>query len=125
MACLIVFFPMAMGMLQGVKQAKKKMQALIAPYDPRPLSVFLHLYLPHSVPQFTQALRVCVASAPIAVLVGEWIGGASGIGWLMLHARARFDMALMMAALLVIFALALLLYSINQKFCRWLEQRYL
>ena len=64
---------------------------------------------PHC-PRFTSGLRVAAAVAPIGAVVGEWVGSSAGLGYLMLHANARMQVDLMFAALLVLAAMALLLW---------------
>jgi putative hydroxymethylpyrimidine transport system permease protein len=53
---------------------------------------------------------VAASVAPIGAVVGEWVGSAGGLGYLMLHANARMQIDLMFAALLVLAAMALALY---------------
>jgi putative hydroxymethylpyrimidine transport system permease protein len=48
--------------------------------------------------------------APIGAVVGEWVGSSAGLGYLMLHANARLQIELMFAALIVLMAMALVLY---------------
>ena len=43
-------------------------------------------------------------------MVGEWVGASAGLGYLMLHANARMQVDLMFAALVVLAAMALILY---------------
>ena len=57
-----------------------------------------------------QAFRIATAVAPIAAVVGEWVGSGAGLGYLMLHANGRGQTALMFAAMVVLMAIALCLY---------------
>ena len=43
-------------------------------------------------------------------MVGEWVGSSAGLGYLMLHANARLQIEVMFAALIVLMAMALVLY---------------
>ena len=66
--------------------------------------------LPAALPAFGSGLRVATAVAPIGAVVGEWVGSSAGLGYLMLHANARLQIELMFAALIVLMAMALVLY---------------
>jgi putative hydroxymethylpyrimidine transport system permease protein len=48
--------------------------------------------------------------APIGAVVGEWVGAARGLGFLMLQANARLQTDLMFAALFVLAVFAVTLY---------------
>jgi putative hydroxymethylpyrimidine transport system permease protein len=69
-----------------------------------------HIRMPAALPAFASGLRVATAVAPIGAVVGEWVGSASGLGHLMLHANARMQTDLMFAALFVLAILAIALY---------------
>lgn len=124
MATLIVFFPLAMGFITGLARPLGSLQGVVDSYQTGPWKLLWAIRLPLAVPHITQGLRVSIATAPIAVLVGEWIGGAQGLGWLMLHARARFETPKMMACLLVICLIGGLFYILAQILCRALDNHY-
>ena len=65
---------------------------------------------PAALPACASGLRVATAVAPIGAVVGEWVGASAGLGYLMLHANARMQVDLMFAALVVLAAMALILY---------------
>ena len=44
-------------------------------------------------------------------MIGEWVGGARGLGAVMIHANGRMKTDLMFAALFVVVALSLTLYT--------------
>ena len=66
--------------------------------------------MPAALPALASGLRVAAAVAPIGAVIGEWVGSSAGLGYLMLHANARMQVDLMFAALLVLAAMALLLW---------------
>jgi putative hydroxymethylpyrimidine transport system permease protein len=76
----------------------------------KPLRLLLRLRLPAALPAFGSGLRIATAVAPIGAVVGEWVGSSAGLGYLMLHANARMQIGLMFAALIVLMAMALMLY---------------
>ena len=74
------------------------------------VNLYIYIKIPFALPSLASGIRVAAAVAPIGAVVGEWVGASSGLGYLMLHANARVQTDLMFAALLVLTAMALLLY---------------
>ena len=64
---------------------------------------------------FASGLRVAVAIAPIGAVIGEWVGGSSGLGYLMTYANARTQTDLLFAALAVLVLITLTLYSATDR----------
>ncbi|WP_289091612.1 ABC transporter permease subunit [uncultured Sulfitobacter sp.] len=84
----------------------------------------LLLRLPHAVPGLISGLRLAVVYGPLAVLIGEWVGSSRGLGHLILMANGRGQTALMFAALIVLAALSLLLWTAVEALARWAARRY-
>src|SRR3546814_1565873 len=63
-------------------------------------------------PAFASGLKVAAAVAPIGAVIGEWVGASAGLGFLMLQANARVQTDLMFAALIVLAACAIALYTL-------------
>ena len=68
--------------------------------------------LPAALPQLMVGLRVAAAVAPLGAIVGEWVGGAAGLGLLMLHSNARMQTDMVFACLTVLVAISLLFWAI-------------
>jgi putative hydroxymethylpyrimidine transport system permease protein len=67
---------------------------------------------------------VAASVAPIGAIVGEWVGSSSGLGYLMLHANGRGQTDLMFAALVVLCAMALIIWSITNRISHRFDQKY-
>ena len=80
-----------------------------------PRNTLLRLRLPAALPAFASGLRVAVAIAPIGAVIGEWVGGSSGLGYLMTYANARTQTDLLFAALAVLVLITLTLYSATDR----------
>lgn len=115
MACLIIFFPVTIALADGLARIDPgliDMARVMTGGRTRRWRLLLHLLGPAALPALGSGLRIAAAVAPIGAVVGEWVGAAGGLGWLMLHANARAKIDLMFAALVVLAALALLLYRL-------------
>jgi putative hydroxymethylpyrimidine transport system permease protein len=110
MAILIIYFPVTAALFDGLRRTEPGWLDLARTMGSSPLRTLLHLRLPAALPAFGSGLRIAAAIAPIAAVVGEWVGSGAGLGYLMLHANGRLQTDLMFAAMIVLMAIALGLY---------------
>jgi len=110
MAALIIYFPAAAALLDGLRRTEPEWLDLARTMNASRLRTLLRVRLPAALPTFGAGLRIATAVAPIGAVVGEWVGSSSGLGYLMLQANARLKIDLMFAALFVLIAIALTLY---------------
>ena len=110
MAVLIIYFPVTAALFDGLRRTDPGWLDLARTMGASPLRTLWHLRLPAALPAFGSGLRIAAAVAPIAAVVGEWVGSGAGLGYLMLHANGRSQTALMFAAMAVLMAIALCLY---------------
>lgn len=114
MAGLIIFFPVALAFLDGLRRTEPAWLDLartMTAGTPRARWAELrHVRAPAALPTLGSGLRVAAGVAPIGAVIGEWVGSSAGLGYLMLHANARMQTDLMFAALLTLAALAVALY---------------
>lgn len=110
MAVLIIYFPIAAAFYDGLRRADPEMLDLVRLLGASRFDTMRLIRLPAALPALASGLRVAASVAPIGAVVGEWVGSAGGLGYLMLHANARMQIDLMFAALLVLAVMALILY---------------
>ena len=110
---LIVFFPVAVATMVGIRSVDKRLIELGRSLRATRWQVFRHLELPAALPQILGGMRVGVTLAVIGAIVGEWAGADKGLGVLINLARGSlFDYPLMFATLLTIALIAVVLYLI-------------
>jgi NitT/TauT family transport system permease protein len=68
-----------------------------------------HVYLPSATAWVFASLHSAVGMAFVGAVVGEYLGSASGVGYLILQAEGTFDINTVMAGILVLTAFALVL----------------
>ncbi|MFW5832570.1 MAG: ABC transporter permease [Pseudomonadota bacterium] len=118
MAVLIIYFPLTAALYDGLKRADPSLLDLATLQGATGWQRLALIRLPAALPAFASGLRVAAAVAPIGAVVGEWVGASAGLGYLMLHANARMQVDLMFAALVVLCAIALALYTTIDHFAR-------
>jgi putative hydroxymethylpyrimidine transport system permease protein len=110
MAILIIYFPVAAALFDGLRRTEPGWLDLARTMGATRARTLLRVRLPAALPAFGSGVRVATAVAPIGAVVGEWVGSSAGLGYLMLHANARLQIEVMFAALIVLMAMALVLY---------------
>ena len=107
MTVLIVFFPVASAFLDGLLRTPQAALDLAQVMGASRWRVMRHLRIPAALPGLATGLRLAAVYAPIGAVIGEWVGGARGLGALMIHANGRMKTDLVFAALLVLSVLTI------------------
>jgi NitT/TauT family transport system permease protein len=110
---LIVFFPIAIATMVGIRSTDPLLDELLRSLGARPHQRTRLLEIPSALPVLFGGMRVGVTLAVVGAIVGEWAAPSRGLGVLMLQARgALFDIPLMFATLLTIALVGIALYRI-------------
>lgn len=84
----------------------------------------LKLALPAAMPNFLVAFRLNAAVAFIAAVIGEYLTGVRGLGWLFALSFSRFDVDRAWGAAIVIVALSILSYASASRVEEWGIERW-
>lgn len=112
MAALIIFFPVCTTCFDGLRHTPVGYLDLAKTMGASPRQMLLHVRLPAALPTLASGVRVAMVVAPIGAVVGEWVGSAGGLGYLMLQSNARMQIADMFAALFILALFSIALYYI-------------
>src|SRR5436853_362113 len=82
------------------------------------LGILFYIRVPSALPALASGLRMAAAIAPLGAVLGEWVGASSGLGFLMLNANARLDIALVFSALFLLIVFSLALYFLVDQFLK-------
>jgi len=119
MATLIIYFPVTAAFLDGLRRTEPGWLDLARTMGADRRSILFRIRVPAALPALASGLRVAAAVAPIGAVVGEWVGSAGGLGYLMLNANARMQTDLMYAALATLTVLGIVLYfTLNRLLAR-------
>jgi NitT/TauT family transport system permease protein len=110
-AALIVFFPVLINTVVGVRAVPEDLHALMRSLQASRWQTFRLLEIPAALPVFFGGLRVGATLAVIGAVVGEFVGADRGLGFLINVGRGLYDTALVFVAMFVLIALALILYG--------------
>ena len=110
---LIVFFPVAIATMVGVRAVDERLLELARSLRATRWQIVTTLEVPAALPAIFGGLRVGVTLAVVGAIVGEWAGADRGLGLLVNLARgALFDTPLMFATVLTIALLGIGLYGL-------------
>jgi NitT/TauT family transport system permease protein len=110
---LIVFFPVAVATMVGIRSVDPGLLELARSLRATPRRVLLDVEIPAALPSILGGLRVGVTLAVVGAIVGEWAGADKGLGVLVNLARGSlFDIPLMFATLVTIALLGIVCYAL-------------
>ena len=119
-AFLVSWFPIIVTTVQGMRMVQPEMLDLVRSLQASDWQIFTKVRLPNALPQFFGGLKIAITLAVIGAIIGEFVGGNSGLGYLVLVANYEINTPLMFAALVVLSALGLVLYGILVVLEMWL-----
>lgn len=108
---LIVFFPMLMNTLVGIRDVPGSLQDLMRSLQATRWQMFTRLEIPAALPILFGGLKVSATLSVIGVVVGEFITADAGLGYLLKIARQAYDTPLVFVAVLTLALIARLLYG--------------
>ena len=102
MATLIIYFPVASALCDGLARTNGGLIDLAKLHNANRWQILMYFRLPNALPSLASGLRVAVNVAPIGAIVGEWVGAAAGLGFIINQANARLQVSLVFASLVIL-----------------------
>jgi len=121
---LITFFPIVVNLVDGLRSADRASIDMFRTLGASRWQIFLKLQAPSALPFFFSGLKISAVFAVIGAVIGEWVGGQAGLGWLMQVVRPLFKTELVFASIFVLSAMAILLFVSIVLIERWALRHY-
>ena len=119
----LVFFIVFFNVYQGVREVSPTLLANARMLGADRSALLRFVYLPSAMSWVFSSLHTSVGLAFVGAVVGEYLGSAAGVGYLILQAEGTFDINTVFAGILVLtlFALALdaAVTLFEKRFMRW------
>ncbi|MBE5251628.1 ABC transporter permease [Mixta mediterraneensis] len=112
MAVLVIFFPVTSTFFDGMRRVNNDYLDLARTMRASPLALLRHVRIMAALPAFGSGLRMAAAVAPIGAIIGEWVGSAEGLGYVMLNANARMQSDICFAALFILVLMTLFIWAV-------------
>tara|TARA_B100001013_G_C24533205_1_gene411656 strand:+ start:107 stop:889 length:783 start_codon:yes stop_codon:yes gene_type:complete len=109
---LISFFPIVVTVTDGLRNIDKEMVAMFKTFGANRWQTLFKLQIPHSLPSMFSGMKVAAVSAVIGAVVGEWVGGQGGLGWLIKVSGPQFQTDRVFASIVVLSITAVILFLI-------------
>jgi NitT/TauT family transport system permease protein len=105
----IVFFIVFFNVYQGVKEVSPVLLANVRMLGANRVQLIRRVYVPSAMSWVFSSLHLSVGMAFVGAVIGEYLGSAAGVGYLILQAESTFEINTVIAGILVLtgFALAL------------------
>jgi NitT/TauT family transport system permease protein len=105
----LVFFIVFFNVYQGVKEVSPVVLNNTIMLGANRKQLLRYVYLPSATSWVFSSLHVSVGMAFVGAVVGEYLGSAKGVGYLIQQAEGAFDINTVFAGILVLTAFALVL----------------
>ncbi|HEX3097206.1 MAG TPA: ABC transporter permease [Usitatibacter sp.] len=120
----LVFFIVFFNVYQGVKEVSPVVLNNAVMLGANRKQLLRYVYLPSATSWLFSSLHTSVGMAFVGAVVGEYLGSASGVGYLIQQAEGAFDINTVFAGILVLTAFALVLdFAVGRAERRLLQWR--
>jgi len=119
MAALIVFFPIVVNTLDGLKGADPDEVNLLRILKANRWQILWKVRVPSALPFVFSGCKIGISVSTIGAIIGEWVGSKEGLGYLMLHANAQLHISLVFASLLYLTFVGVGLFYLVVLMERW------
>lgn len=117
----LVFFLAFFNTYQGVREVSPVLLANARMLGASRLHLLQHVYLPSTAGWILSSLRTAIGFAVVGAVVGEYIGSAAGLGYVIAQAEGVFDTAGVFSGMTILVVFVLILDSAVS----WIERRVL
>ncbi|MDI9494120.1 MAG: ABC transporter permease [Bacillota bacterium] len=129
-AVLVCFFPIIISLLEGLSSVDVDMINLLKSMGASKSQIFKIVKLPASMVGLFSGLRIAATYSIMGAVIGEWLGGDSGIGFYIVRVKHSFAVDKVFAATLVVIILSMLLFKVitiiqnlSMPWFRYIEQQ--
>ncbi len=110
-AFMISFFPIVVSTVTGLRSVDPDLVDLARSFSASEVKIFRKISFPNALPYVFVGFKLSITLAVIGAIVGEFIGGSKGLGYLILSSNFQMDTAMMFAALFLLSMLGLTLFG--------------
>ncbi|MGS2588615.1 ABC transporter permease [Streptomyces hebeiensis] len=111
-AMAIAFFPLVINTYDGLSSVPHELQELARINKASPWKKMTKIDFIYAVPSIFSGAKISISLAVGGAVVGEFIAGSKGLGYVVLLANSQVDLPSMFAAFIVLAAIALALFFI-------------
>ncbi len=110
MAAVLAFFPIMTNTILGIKSVDRGHKDVMTSLNASRFATFREMELPATLPYVLTGAEVGIILAVIGAIVGEYLGGNRGLGYLAVATLNAFDVQAMFAVIFILTLLGFVLY---------------
>jgi NitT/TauT family transport system permease protein len=111
-AFLIAFFPVVINTAVGLAAIEPEKIFLARSMGLGAMDTFFKIRLPDALPAIFAGLKISITLAVVGAVVGEFVGGDAGLGYLLMVANGSMDTQLLFAGIVCLTILGVALYLV-------------
>jgi NitT/TauT family transport system permease protein len=109
-AAMMAVLVIVVDTVAGMRSVDPEMLSLARVTHASPLSILLKIRFPAALPQIFAALKAAISLSVVGAIVGEYVGGQNGLGYVIIVAQGSFDTPRAFAAVLLLSIIATALF---------------
>ncbi|GAA4833438.1 ABC transporter permease [Actinomycetospora corticicola] len=110
MAALLAFFPIMLNVMLGVRSVDRGHRDVMRGLGAGRWATFRNMELPTTLPYVFTGAEVAIVFSVIGAIVGEYLGGSEGLGFLVVSSLNALDAPRLFAVIVLLAVLGSLLY---------------
>ena len=107
---LMVFFPVAINVLSAMRGVDPDLIRLAKSLNSTPSQIFWTIQFRASIPELMAGLRIGATLAVVGVVVGEMVGGNTGLGYLLIYAQGQANTAAVFGSIILLTVIGIVAY---------------
>jgi len=111
-AFLIAFFPVVINTAMGLAALEREKLYLARSMGLGPVATFFKIQLPNALPSIFAGFKISITFAVVGAVVGEFVGGQGGLGYLLLIANGNMDTPLLFAGIVALTLLGVVFFAL-------------
>jgi NitT/TauT family transport system permease protein len=111
-AFLVAFFPVVVNTAQGLASVERELLELGQSLKASRWQIFWKFRVPTALPDLFSGMKIAITLAVIGAVIGEFVGGNRGLGYLIIIANQELDTPLAFAAIFILSAGGIFLYGL-------------
>lgn len=123
-ATFLAFFPVLVATLAGLGATDPMLVRLCRALGASQWQTFWQLRFPYALPYFFSGLKIASVMATIGIIVGEFITGNQGLGYITMFAASNMETSLMLAAICLLCFVGVVLYCLVSLLENLASRRY-
>ena len=107
----VCFFPISVNTYEGFRTVSTDLRDLLDTFHASRWQRYRHLHIPATLPGILAGLKIAATYSVLGAVVGEWLGGSSGIGIYMTRALQSFRTDKLFGAIVTVMVMSFVIFK--------------